>query len=111
MLIEQFDEQYVVVIEVVVFVATAAVVAARLHGGDLMQVEEFNNTKPSEFDGTKDLISAMRLIFDVEGCFYTYSYPEDLKVRFALNLFLLGAKHWWRFLTIGYSPAKRATMT
>ena len=44
-LIETFDERYVVV-------ANTDVAAARPHGGDLLLLREFNNTKPPKFDET-----------------------------------------------------------
>lgn len=67
--------------------------------------------KPSEFYGTKDLIYAMRCIFYFEGCFYTRSCPEDLKVRFSLYLLHLGAKDWWKFVTTGYFLAEQVVVT
>ena len=72
---------------------------------------EFSNTKPPEFDGTQDPIAAMRWVSDIEGCFYTCSCPEHLRVRFALNQLRLGAKDWWKFTTAHYSPAELAAVT
>ncbi|XP_052621371.1 uncharacterized protein LOC122195016 [Lactuca sativa] len=67
--------------------------------------------KPPEFDGTQDPVAAMRWISDIEGCFFTCSSPEHLKVRFALNQLRLGAKDWWKFVTAHYTPAELAAVT
>lgn len=75
MLIELFDERYVVVTKVAVASATSVVAATRPHGGDSMQYWEFKNRKPMDFDGNKYPIATIGWIFDVEGCFYTCSYP------------------------------------
>lgn len=53
----------------------------------------------------------MRWIIDVKGCFYTCSCPDDLRVCFALNLLLLGAKSWWKSMTVDLSPTEKATVT
>ena len=84
-LIETFDKRYAALSDVVVAAATAAVAAARPQGGDVLLFREFSNTKPPEFDGTQDPIAAMRWISDIEGCFFTCSSPEHLRVRFTLN--------------------------
>lgn len=67
--------------------------------------------KPPKFDGTQDPIVAMRWISNVEIYFYTCSFPENLRVHFALNLLLLGAKDWWKFVTIDYTLAERSMVT
>ena len=59
-LIEKFDERYVVVTETAAAATTPAVAAARPQGVDSLLFHEFSNTKPPNFDGTQDLISAMR---------------------------------------------------
>lgn len=38
-----------------------------------MPYREYNNTKPTEFDGIRDSIIAMIWISYVEGYFYTYA--------------------------------------
>ena len=76
-----------------------------------MWYQEFNNTKPPEFDGTQDPISAMRWIFDIESCFYTFSCPANLWVRFALNMLRLGVNDWWKFVTTEYSIAECSAVT
>lgn len=53
----------------------------------------------------------MRWISDVEGSFYTFSCSENLRVRFALNLLLLEAKDWWKFVTTDYTLAEHSTVT
>jgi len=110
-LIDTFDERYVVVTEVVVAVATADVVVARLQGGDSLLFREFSNTNPPEFDGTHNLIVAMRWISDIAGCFYTCSCPDHLRVWFALNHLRLGAKDWWKFVTASFTPTDHAVVT
>ena len=72
-LIETFDERYAALSDAAVAAATAAVAAARPHGGDVLLFREFSNTKTPEFDGTQDPIAAMRWILDIEGCFFTCS--------------------------------------
>ena len=90
-LIETFNERYAALSDVDVAAATAAVAAARPQGGDALLFREFSNTKPPEFDGTPGPVAAMSWISDIEGCFFTCSSPEHLKVRFALNQLRLGA--------------------
>lgn len=46
----------------------------------------------------------MRWFSDMEGYFFTWSCPEDQKVRCALNLLHFGAKDWWKLVTSSYSP-------
>ena len=69
MLIEIFDERYIVVTEATAAAATVALAAARPQVGDSMLFRQFSNTKPPEF----------------EGCFYRCSCLDHLRVRFALN--------------------------
>ena len=76
-----------------------------------MLFREFSNTKPPEFDGTQDLVVAMRWIYDIEGCFYTCSCPDHLRVRFALNQLRLGAKDWWKFMTVGFTSTNHVAVT
>lgn len=110
-LIETFDERYTALSEAAVAAATTAIAATRPHGGDVLLFQEFSNTKPPEFDGTQDPIAAMRWISDIEGCFFTCSSPEHLRVRFVLNQLRLGAKDWWKFVMVHYSPAELAAVT
>ena len=108
-LIETFDERYTAVTEAAAAAATAAVAAARPQGGDSLLFREFSNMKPPDFDGTQDPIAAMRWIADIDGCFYTCSCTEHLRVRFALIQLRLGVKDWWKFVTAHFMPAKMST--
>ena len=92
-LIETFEERYAVVIEVGTVAAAVALAIARPQGGDLVLLREFSNTKQPKFNGNQDKIASVRWIFDIDGCFYTFSCPKDLKVRFTLNQLRLGAKN------------------
>lgn len=47
----------------------------------------------------------------VEGCFYTCSCQDDLRVRYALNLLLLGEKFYWKFVTTGCSSVEPDVVT
>lgn len=53
----------------------------------------------------------MRLIFDVKGCFFTCSCPEDWKVKYGQNLLRLGTNDWWNLVTVSYTPKQRAIVT
>ena len=53
----------------------------------------------------------MRWISDIEGCFFTCSSPEHLRVRFALNQLRLGAKDWWKFVTTSFTLAEISEVT
>ena len=110
-LLETFDVRYAAVTEAAAAAATTAVAAARPQGGDSLLFWEFSNTKPPEFDGTQDPIAAMRWIADIEGCFYTCSCPEHLRVQFALNQLRLGAKDWWKFVTASFTLAEISEVT
>ena len=93
-IIELFDDCYVALSEVIVVAATAAVVFVGVRGERAFRYQDFDNTKPLEFDGVKDLIVALRWLYDVEGCFFTCSCVDDQKVKCALNLLRLWAKDW-----------------
>ena len=67
-LIETFDKRYDAVTEAPAAAATAAV---RPHGGDSLLYREFSNTNPPKFDGTQDLIPAMRWISYIGFFFFT----------------------------------------
>ena len=46
----------------------------------------------------------------MEVYFFTWSCPEDQKVRCTLNLLHIGAKDWWKLVTGSYSPLEMTTM-
>ena len=56
---------------------------------------DFSACSPPEFKGEADPMAAMRWISDVEGVFRTSGCPENLRVRYALNLLRGPAKDWW----------------
>lgn len=85
--------------EAVASVATTNVVTAGVQGKGSFRYRDFSNMKPPEFDGIKDLIVSMRWIYDMEGCFLACSYPEEWKLKCALNLLCLGTKDWWKLVT------------
>lgn len=76
-----------------------------------MSYREFNNTKPSDFYGVNVPIVAMRSISDMDVWFYMCSFPDNMKVRFALNFIPWGAKDWWILVSKALSPTKLATLT
>ena len=110
-LIETFNERYATVTEAAAAAATTSVVAARPQGGDSLLFREFSNMKLPEFDGTQDLIVAMRWVSDIEGCFYICSCPEHLTFRFALNQIRLGAKEWWKFVAANFTLQETSEVT
>ena len=66
-MIKSFDERYAFVSETATTVATATIVDTGVQGRGLIQHQDISNTKPLEFHGVKDLIVAIRWIYDVEG--------------------------------------------
>lgn len=83
MLINIIDEHYETVTEAAsAFATTTSIVDVGPQGNGSMQYQDFDDMKPLEFDGFRDPIVAMILIYDVEGCFNTCYYNENLKVRF-----------------------------
>lgn len=48
--------------------------------------------KPLEFDGVKEPIVAIRWLYNMEGCFFTFSCSEEKKVRCTLNFICLGRR-------------------
>ncbi|KAL4555553.1 hypothetical protein LXL04_038175 [Taraxacum kok-saghyz] len=72
------------------------------------QYRDFNACSPPEFKGDTNPIISMRWISDVEGAFITSGCPDDLKVRFAVNLLRGGAKDW---SAIALTVAERTTLT
>ena len=110
-MLELFGEWYTAVAEATAAAATAVVVIAGGRGGRSFQNCDFSNKKPRDFDRVKDPIVAMRWIFDVEGCFFICSFPEDWKVRCTLKLLQLGAKDWWNLVTGSYTPEQRVIVT
>lgn len=110
-MVEYFDERYAALVETAAAVATVTVAIAGGGADRDFQYRDFDNTEPPTFDGVQDPIVAMRWLSDVEGCFFAYSCPADLRVRCALNLLRLGAKDWWRLTTGSYSDAQRAAVS
>ena len=53
----------------------------------------------------------MRWISDIEGCFYTCSCLQHLRVQFALNELRLGAKDWRKFVTTNFTLAEISEVT
>nr|KAJ0215317.1 hypothetical protein LSAT_V11C300135960 [Lactuca sativa] len=53
----------------------------------------------------------MRWISDIEGCFYTCSCPEHLRIQFVLNQLRLGAKDWWKCVTVDFTSAELTAVT
>ena len=53
----------------------------------------------------------MRWLSDVEGCFFTYSCPDDQKVKCDLNLLRGGGRNWWRMVTSSYTHDQRSVLT
>lgn len=110
-MIDIFDERYTSVIEVVVVVSTAAIIAMGLLGRGMVQYWDFNNTKPPEFDGFKDPTVSISQLYDVEGCFFTFLCTEDQKVKFSLNLISLGEKDWWKLVIGAFSLMESVIVT
>ena len=88
-MIELFNDFYVSLIEAVAAAATVVVTPAVILGDKSFQYWDFDNTKPPDFDRFKEPNVAMSWLFDVEGCFFTSSCPNNQKVKFALNLLRL----------------------
>lgn len=114
-LIVLFYERYVAVTKDVAPTATATVATtiittAGVQGGGV-QVWDFNNMKSSDFDGVNDPIVNMIWISNVDGYFFSCSCPNDPNVKFALNLFHLGVKDWWKLVTSVYSLVEKAIVT
>lgn len=80
-------------------------------GEGWLHYQDFSNTNPLEFNGVKYPIISMRWIYDVEGCFFTWSCLEDLKVKFTLNLLHLGAKNWWKLVTGAFYHVENTIVT
>ncbi|XP_052621682.1 uncharacterized protein LOC128127274 [Lactuca sativa] len=110
-MVEYFDECYPDLSKATAAAATTAVVAAGISDGRAFQYRDFDNMKSPTFDGLQDPIIDMRWMFDIEGCFFTFSFPADQRVRCALNLLRSGARDWWRLVTSSYSPKQRAAVT
>lgn len=66
-LIAMFDKWYAAVAPTSASITTASIVAIALPKEKEIPYREFNNTKPSEFEGVRDSSVAMRWISDVEG--------------------------------------------
>lgn len=110
-IIMMLDERYTVVASIVSTTTTVNVVDVVVSGERKIPYPKFNNTKPPDFDGFMEPIVFMRWISDVEGCFYTCTYPANLKFIYAQNPLCLGEKGWCNFVTKNYSPVERNTVT
>ena len=99
--------------------AVEAAVAARPGGsggagGEQPKVttyRDFSTCNPPQFNGQKDPVASSRWIADVEVAFLTISCPEEVKVRFAVNLLRKAAKDWWNLINRMRTPEQIATMT
>ena len=67
---------------------------------------DFSACTPPEFKGELDPTAALRWISDMEGVFHTCSCPENLKVRYALNLLRGPAKDWWKLQAAGMTEVQ-----
>ncbi|KAJ9541812.1 hypothetical protein OSB04_028318 [Centaurea solstitialis] len=56
--------------------------------------------------GGLDPTAALRWISDMEGVFHTCGCPENLKVRYTLNLLRGPAKYWWKLQAAGMTEAQ-----
>ncbi|KAJ9542555.1 hypothetical protein OSB04_029061 [Centaurea solstitialis] len=91
-LINQLRDQLTTLIEERMATATAA-------GGGQQRgftYRDFSACSPPEFKGELDPTAALRWVSDMEGVFHTCGCPENLKVRYALNLLRGSAKDWWK---------------
>lgn len=75
MLIDEFDEPYATVIQVVASASLDVVTVEGIQRGKTILYWEFSNTKPSEFRDDKEPIIALIWIYDAEGSFCTCSCP------------------------------------
>src|SRR5581483_6162841 len=99
--------------------AVEAAVAARPggsggSGGEQPKVttyRDFSTCNPPQFNGQKDPVASSRWIADVETAFLTVSCPEEVKVRFAVNLLRKAAKDWWNLISRMRTPEQIATLT
>ncbi|KAJ9553038.1 hypothetical protein OSB04_017083 [Centaurea solstitialis] len=57
--------------------------------------KDFMACQPPHFEGRKDPIACSRWFAAVEGAFRTCSYPEGMRVFFAVNLLRDAGKDWW----------------
>ena len=71
--IELFDDWYVVLSKASAATTTTVVAVVGIRGERSLWYLDFNYTKPSEFDEAKDLIVEVRSLSNVEGCFYWIS--------------------------------------
>ncbi|KAI3672891.1 hypothetical protein L6452_38991 [Arctium lappa] len=72
------------------------------------QYRDLSACSPPEFKGDSKPIVSMRWISDMECAFLTSGCPENLKVRFAVNLLRDGAKDW---CATALTLAERTTLT
>ena len=74
-MMEFFDDHYATISKMVDITACTVVAAAGVGIGWVFQYQDFNDTKPSNFNEFQDPIIAMRWLSDVEGYFFTCSCP------------------------------------
>ncbi|KAI3715290.1 hypothetical protein L6452_22267 [Arctium lappa] len=72
------------------------------------QYRDLSACAPLEFKGDPNPIISMRWISYIECAFLTSGCPDNLKVRFAVNLLRDGAKDWY---ATALTLAERTTMT
>ncbi|KAJ9541584.1 hypothetical protein OSB04_028090 [Centaurea solstitialis] len=71
---------------------------------------DFSACAPSEFKGELDPTMALHWISDIEGVFHTCGYPDNLKVRYALNLLRGPAKDWWKLQAADMTEEQRGAL-
>ena len=69
-MVEYFGKQYAALSE-------TTVDATRIGARRAFQYRDFDNTKLPIFNGVQDPIISMRWLSDIEGCFFTCSFPTD----------------------------------
>ncbi|KAJ9562865.1 hypothetical protein OSB04_008025 [Centaurea solstitialis] len=67
---------------------------------------DFSACTPPEFKGELDPTAALRWISDMEGVLHTCGCPENLKVRYVLDLLRGPAKDWWKLQATGMTEAQ-----
>ena len=76
-MMEFFNDRYATIAETAAIAASAAMAAAGVGTGRAFQYRDSNNTKPPTFDGIHKSIMAMRWLYNVDGCFFTFSCTAD----------------------------------
>lgn len=107
-----FENRYSIVTDVdTVMTATIFTIVTIQKRTWIVTYHDFHTTHPFEFEGGNYLVVNMRWTANTEGAFSTCDFPDELKVKYELNLLYLWEKDQWALVTQTVSHVEHVVLT